>query len=104
MMAVVDQYTKNAIFIPTPTICSADKIVQLFLRHVVKHFRVSEDIVSNRDTSVTKWLWTTLFGLLGTELKSSIANHPQTNGQTRPSMHYWRSSFDAMFSLYRKIG
>ncbi|KAL0345856.1 UNVERIFIED_CONTAM: Transposon Ty3-I Gag-Pol polyprotein [Sesamum radiatum] len=40
------------------------------------------DIVSDRDTRFTGWFWMGLFNILGTELKFSIANHPQTDGQT----------------------
>ena len=56
--------------------------VGLFFANVVKHFGVPADIVSDRDARFTGRFWTSLFGLLGSKLKFSTANHPQTDGQT----------------------
>ncbi|KAK4381994.1 Retrovirus-related Pol polyprotein from transposon.6 [Sesamum angolense] len=47
-----------------------------------KHFGVPKDIVSDRDARFTERFWTTLFNMMGTELKFSTPNHPQTDGQT----------------------
>lgn len=82
VLVVEDRFTKYAIFIPAPATCTAEKAAELFLRHVVKFFGVPEDIVSDRDARFTGRFWTALFGLLGSELKFSTANHPQTDGQT----------------------
>ncbi|KAK4397820.1 Retrovirus-related Pol polyprotein from transposon.6 [Sesamum angolense] len=45
-------------------------------------FGVPKDIVSDRDARFTVRFWTALFNMMGTELKFSTANHPQTDGQT----------------------
>ena len=54
----------------------------MFFSHVVKHFGLPEDIISDRDARFTRQFWVELFKLLGSELKFSTANHPQTDGQT----------------------
>ncbi|KAL0315611.1 UNVERIFIED_CONTAM: Transposon Ty3-I Gag-Pol polyprotein [Sesamum radiatum] len=36
----------------------------------------------SKDARFTGRFWTTLFNMMGTELKFSAANHPQTDGQT----------------------
>ena len=82
IMVVVDRFSKYAVFIPAPHACPADVAAELFFKHVVKYFGLPEDIVSDRDSRFTGRFWTTLFNMIGTELKFSTANHPQTDGQT----------------------
>lgn len=76
VMVMVDRFTKYVVFIPALATCSIEKVVEWLLRHVVKNFRVPEDIMNNQDTPFTRQSWTALFGLLGIELKFSTANHP----------------------------
>ena len=73
---VVDRFSKYGIFIPAPMMCTAKMIVELFHKHVVKYFRVPEDIVSDRDGRFIGRFWTTLFSLMGSQLKFSMTNHP----------------------------
>ncbi|KAJ4722993.1 Retrotransposon protein, putative, Ty3-gypsy subclass [Melia azedarach] len=82
VLVVVDRFFKYAVFIPAPHACTADTAAELFYKHVVKYFGIPEDIVSDRDARFTGRFWTALFNLMGTELKFSTANHPQTDGQT----------------------
>ena len=63
--------------------CISEIAVDMFYRNVVKYFGLPEDIVSDRDSHFTGRFWTVFFfGLLGSQLKFSTTNHPQTNGQT----------------------
>ena len=48
---------------------------------MVKHFGLPKDIVSSRDARFTGRFWVELFNILGSKLKFSTTNHPQTNGQ-----------------------
>lgn len=82
IFVVVDRFSKYAIFIAAPHACPAEVAAGLFHKFVVKYFGLPEDIVSDRDTRFTGRFWTVLFGLMGSELKFSTANHPQTDGQT----------------------
>lgn len=82
IFVVVDRFSKYAVFIPAPKVCTAEIAAGLFFQHVVKHFGLPEDIISDRDSRFTGRFWTALFGFLGSELKFSTANHPQTDGQT----------------------
>ncbi|RVX13375.1 Transposon Ty3-I Gag-Pol polyprotein [Vitis vinifera] len=77
-----DRFSKYAVFIPAPDACPAEKTTKLFFSNVVKHFGLPKDIVSDRDARFTSRFWVELFKLLGSKLKFSIANHPQTDGQT----------------------
>ncbi|KAG2972708.1 hypothetical protein PC121_g23793 [Phytophthora cactorum] len=49
---------------------------------VFKHHGMPLDIVSDRDPRFTARFWQKVFTLLGTQLSMSIADHPQTDGQT----------------------
>lgn len=82
IFVVVDRFSKYAVFIACPKACPAEVAAELFLKHVVKYFSVLEDIISDRDSRFTGRFWTSLFNMMGTELKFSTANHPQTDGQT----------------------
>ncbi|KAL0320232.1 UNVERIFIED_CONTAM: Transposon Ty3-I Gag-Pol polyprotein [Sesamum radiatum] len=62
--------------------CPAETAAELFFKNVTKYFGVPQNIVSERDTRFTGRFWTVFFNMLGTELKFSTANHPQTDGQT----------------------
>ncbi|KAG6478500.1 hypothetical protein ZIOFF_061943 [Zingiber officinale] len=87
IMVVVDRFSKYAIFIAAPSACPSDVAAELFYRHVVKFFGLPNDIVSDRDTRFTGRFWTALFNMMGTDLKFSTANHPQTDGQTERINH-----------------
>ena len=82
VLVVVDRFSKYAVFVAAPHPCTAENTADLFFRNVVKYFGLPEEIISDRDTRFTGRFWTALFGLLGSELKFSTTNHPQTDGQT----------------------
>ena len=81
IFVIVDRFSKYSVFIPAPSACPAEDVTRLFFSHVVKHFGLPRDIVSDRDAQFTNCFWVELFKLLGSKLKFSIANHPQTYGQ-----------------------
>ncbi|XP_044481390.1 uncharacterized protein LOC123207965 [Mangifera indica] len=82
VLVVVDRFSKYAVFIAAPQTCQAHTAAELFFRHVVKIFGLPRDIISDRDARFTGKFWTSLFKMMGFELKFSTANHPQTDGQT----------------------
>ena len=49
---------------------------------MVKIFALPKDVISDRDARFTGKFWTYLFKLMGSKLKFSTANHPQTDDQT----------------------
>ncbi|KAG6472970.1 hypothetical protein ZIOFF_070450 [Zingiber officinale] len=87
IMVVVDIFSKYAIFITAPSACPSDVATELFYCHVIKFFGLPNDIVSDRGTRFTGRFWTTLFNMMGNDLKFSIANHPHTDGQTERINH-----------------
>ena len=82
ILVVVDRFSKYVVFILNPSDCPAKEAARIFFSNVVKHFRMPEDIVNDRDTRFTGRCWVELFKMWGIECKFSTANHPQTDGQT----------------------
>ncbi|KAL0336514.1 UNVERIFIED_CONTAM: hypothetical protein Sradi_4863300 [Sesamum radiatum] len=81
VLVVVDRFSKYGIFIGAPYACPAETTAELFFKNVTKYFGVPQDIIRDRDTWFIERFWKTLFNIMGTELKFSTANHPQTDGQ-----------------------
>jgi hypothetical protein len=53
IMVVVDIFTKYAMFVAAPTVCTAEVATKLFYRNVVKYFGVLSNIVNDRDVRFT---------------------------------------------------
>ena len=81
VLVVVDKFSKYVNFIIAPHPCTTEQTIELSFRNVVKYFKLLEEIISDHDTKFTRKL-TALFGMLCLELRFSIANHPQRDGQT----------------------
>ncbi|CAH9114854.1 unnamed protein product [Cuscuta epithymum] len=79
---VVDRLTKTARFIPMNETWSMEKLAKAYVKHVVKHHGVPQDIVSDRDSRFLSQFWKELQTAMGTKLKLSTAFHPTTDGQT----------------------
>jgi len=60
----------------------AEGCAKTLFKRVVANHGVPEFIVSDRDPRFTARLWQALFSLLGTKLKMSTADHPETDGLT----------------------
>jgi hypothetical protein len=82
LMVVVDRLSKQAHFIPVKSTYGATEIAQIYHDKVFKHHGIPRAIISDRDPRFTADFWTELWKKLGTRLKMSTADHPQTDGQT----------------------
>ena len=83
IIVVVDRFSKYATIIAAPTNCTAEEMVRLFLKHVVKYWGLPKFIISDWDPRFTGKFWTELFKLMGSELHFSTSFHPQADGQTK---------------------
>ena len=54
----------------------------MYIDHVFSVHRLSKTIVSDRDPRFTAAFFKEVFSILGSQLKMSTANHPQTDGMT----------------------
>jgi hypothetical protein len=82
IMNVVDSATKCAHFIPMHTTITAGGATQLYLGEVWKHHGTPQVVLSDRGSQFTARFTHELYKLLGIKLATSMAYHPQTDGQT----------------------
>jgi hypothetical protein len=78
---IVDRLTKSAHFLPIKITDSLDKLVELYIRKMVRLHGVPVSIVLDRDAQFTSKFWYRLQSAMGTKLNFSTAYHSQTDGQ-----------------------
>lgn len=82
VLVVVDKFSKFAHFLPLRHPFTAASVARVFMDNIFKLHGLRVAIISDRDKVFTSKFWQTLFQLAGTELRMSIAYHPQSDGQT----------------------
>jgi len=82
VMTVVDLVSKRAHFIPTHTTVTAEGAARLFLHQVWKLHSFPKCVISDCRPQFIARFARELYCLLGIKLASSIAWHPQSDGQT----------------------
>jgi transposase InsO family protein len=82
IMNVVNSVTKRVHFIPMHTTITAEGAARLYLREVWKHHGTPQVVPLDRGSQFTAGFMQELYKLLGIELTTSTAYHPQTDGQT----------------------
>jgi len=82
VMTVVDSVSKQAHFIPTHTTVTVEGVARLFLHQVWKLHSLLKCVISDCRPQFIACFIQELYCLLGIKLASSMAWHPQTNGQT----------------------
>ncbi|GAU42639.1 hypothetical protein TSUD_398440 [Trifolium subterraneum] len=79
---IVDRLTKSAHFIAVKSTYKASQYAEIFLEEIVKLHGVPLSIVSDRDPTFTSHFWRAFQKAMGTRLRMSTSNHPQTDGQS----------------------
>ena len=82
VFVVVDRFSKMAILVTCKKNITAEATAKLFFERVWVHFGIPKTIVSDRDSRFLGTFWSSLWSLLDTKLKKSMAFHPQIDGQT----------------------
>ena len=78
---MVDRLTKSSYFLPVYTSYTTEDYARLYIRELVRLHEVPLSIISNRGTQFTFQFWKAFQKGLGTQVLSSSAFHPQTDGQ-----------------------
>ncbi|GAU35508.1 hypothetical protein TSUD_155390 [Trifolium subterraneum] len=79
---IIDRLTKSAHFIAVKSTYKASQYAEIFLEEIVKLHGVPLSIVSDRDPTFTSHFWRAFQKAMGTQLRMSTSNHPQTDGQS----------------------
>ena len=82
IMVVVDSVSKRGHFIPTHTTVTALGATQLYLQHIWKLHGFLRSTLSDRGLQFIAEFMCKLYCLLGISISSSMAYHPQSDGQT----------------------
>ena len=82
IMTVMDAVSKRVYFIPMHMTVTAEGAARLFLYYIWKLHGLLKHIVSNHGSQFVASFTKELYRLLGIQISSSIAWHPQTNKQT----------------------
>ena len=78
ILVVVNRFSKMAHFLPCSKTSDDSKIAKLYFDKIVKLYGLPKTIVSDRDVRFMSYFWKTLWHLVGTKLKFSMAFYPQT--------------------------
>ena len=79
---VVDRLTKTTLFLLVRTDYSLDKLVELYIKEIVRLHGILISIISDRDPRFTSRFWEKLQEALGTQLNFSTTFHPEMDGQS----------------------
>nr|KYP69861.1 Transposon Ty3-I Gag-Pol polyprotein [Cajanus cajan] len=78
---IVDKLTKSANFLPINIRYSLEKLIELYIREIVRLYGVPSSIISNRDPRCASRFWGSLHHALGAKLRLNSTYHPQTDGK-----------------------
>ncbi|GKA09528.1 putative reverse transcriptase domain-containing protein, partial [Tanacetum coccineum] len=99
---IVDRLTMSAHFLPMKETYSMEKLTRKYLKEVVSRHGVPVSIISDRDSKFTSQFWKSLNKALGTQLDTSTAYHPQTDGQSEGTIQTLEDMLCACVIDFRK--
>lgn len=82
VLVIVDKLTKYAIFIPTTVHVTEKETAKLFFEHVITHYGIPRQVITDRDTRWRGDFWKEICTLMGMKRSLTTAYHPQADGQT----------------------
>jgi hypothetical protein len=82
VLVFVDRFSKMVHFAAVPETIDAPGSAHVFIENVFRLHGMPDEIISDRDPRFTAAFWQAVFRGLGTRLKMSTSDHPETDGQT----------------------
>ena len=81
ILVFVDRFSKMEHLIAVPESIDASACARVFIDTIIRLYGLPRKIVSDRDLRFTATFWQCVFKTLGTRLKMSTSDHPETDGQ-----------------------
>jgi Integrase core domain len=85
ILVIIDQLSKQAIFIPTHDTITSPTLAKLFLLHVFSKHGVPSHVTSDRGTEFVSHFFRSLGKALDMQLHFTSGYHPEGDGQTKHS-------------------
>ena len=83
ILVIVDRLTKMIYYKPVKVNINAPGLAKVIINVVMKHYGLSDSIVTDWELLFTSKFWSLLCYFLGIKQRLSTTFHPQTNGQTK---------------------
>ena len=100
---IVEQLTKQSIFVPTVDTITAPMLAQLFVLHVFSKHGVLSHITSDPGLEFVSLFFQTLGKALDMKLHFTSGYQPEGNGQTK-RMNQRSNTFECIATINRTIG
>ena len=84
---IVDRLTKPTHFLAMRMTFTLERFYRLYIQEIVRLHGVPVSIVSDRDPRFTVHFWKSFQKAMGTRLTMSTTFHPQTDGQSKRTIH-----------------
>ena len=82
ILVFIDRFSKMVHLVAVPESINASACARVYIDTVFCLHVLPREFVSDRDPRFTAEFWRSVFTTLGTRLKMSTSDHPETNGQT----------------------
>ena len=79
---IICKLTKYAVILPFKSTYGEKQTAQIFIDHIICHFGLPKQIISDRDTRWRNDFWKEVCDLLGAKRALTTAYHPQADGQS----------------------
>jgi hypothetical protein len=101
VLVIIDRLSKQAITIPCHKTIDAREQAKLYLTHVYRYYGPPTTMLSDRGPQFISSFWKEFNNILGTDVKLSTADHPQTDGQTEIYNRYLQKRLRPFISYYQ---
>jgi transposase InsO family protein len=101
VLVIIDRLSKQAITIPCYKTIIAREQAKLYLSHIYRYYGLPTIMLSDRGPQFISSFWQEFNSLLGTKVKLSTTDHPQTDGQTEIYNQYLQKHLQPFVSYYQ---
>ncbi|KAM3065105.1 hypothetical protein ACMFMG_012250 [Clarireedia jacksonii] len=101
VLVIIDRLSKQAITILCHKTVTARDQAKLYISYVYRYYGPPATMLSDRGPQFISSFWTEFNDILGTKVKLSTADHPQTDGQTEVYNQYLQKRLRPFVNYYQ---